>query len=76
MRDIGKKWEHLAKFLGYSDSLISHIRNKWNWDEKNKIRDFMRVCLIPDCGEQRTREIMDKIKLLVETSQSMCINFN
>ena len=33
----------------------------------------MRVCLIPDCGEQRTREIMDQIQLLVEKSQSMCI---
>ena len=75
VRDIGKNWKHLASFLGYSDSLISEIDSKSPLDVKSQIRNFMRVCLIPDCGgEQRTEEIMDKIKVTIrpESQSKLC----
>ena len=76
MRDMGNDWEHLARFLGYSDDLISEIKSKSNWDVKSQIHSFMRVCLIPDCGELRTEEIMKKIKnFLSQPSQSKLLIF-
>ena len=75
VRDMEKDWEHLASFLGYSDLLISEIKSKSSWDVKSQIRDFMRVCLIPDCGEGRTREIMEKISgLIMPASKSKFLN--
>ena len=71
MRDMGKDWEDLARFLGYSDSLISEIQAKRSWDVKSQIHSFMRVCLIPDCGERRTEEILEKIDVFLgHASQS------
>ena len=76
VRDMGKDWEHLAYFLGYSDSLISEIKYKSSWDIKSQIHSFMRVCLIPDCGEWRTEEIMEKIRnFLTQPSQSKLLKF-
>ena len=74
VRDIGKNWKNLASFLGYSDSLISEIDRKSPRDVKSQIRNFMRVCLIPDCGEHRTEEIMDMIKVAIrpESQSELC----
>ena len=74
MRDIGENWKNMASFLGYSDSLISEIDSKSPRDIKSQIRNFMRVCLIPDCGEHRTEEIMDKIKVAIrpESRSKLC----
>ena len=75
VRDIGKDWKNLAIFLGYSDSLISEIDSKSPHDVKSQIRNFMRVCLIPDCGEHRTEEIMDMIEVAMrpESQSKLCI---
>jgi len=62
VRSLHKKWDDLAKYLGYSEALISQIKEKGSWDTKGQIQDFMRVCLLPDCGEQRTEEIVGHIK--------------
>jgi len=67
VRSLNKKWDHLASYLGYSDALISHIKSKWSWDTKSQIQDFMRVCLIPDCGEQRTEQIVEHFKQSVKS---------
>jgi len=71
VRSLDKEWDNLAKYLGYSDALISHIKSKQSWDTKSQIQDFMRVCLIPDCGEQRTEQIVGHFKQsLKSVSQS------
>jgi len=71
MRSLERDWEHLAKYLGYSESLISHIKNKWSFEDNYQVQAFMRVCLLPDCGQQRTEEIVDHFKnALKSESQS------
>ena len=61
VRSLNQNWAHFAEFLGFPSRLICDIQSAWHHDPKAQIKSFMRMNLIPDCGDEKIRAIIHQI---------------
>ena len=61
VRSLNHNWAHFAEFLGFPSHLTSYIKSAWNHDPMAQIKSFMQMCLIPDCGDEKNRAIIQQI---------------
>ena len=58
-------WEFFAQHLGFPKHLIEKIQGTYRYNIPAQIQAFLRECLIPDCGNERTKVIMHRVKQVV-----------
>ena len=60
------EWILFAQHIGFPNYLIKEIRSTYGYNYLAQIQAFLRECLIPDCGDERTRIMMRRVEQVVK----------
>ena len=66
VRSLLGDWVFFAQHLGFPNYLIEEIQCTYSYNHLTQIQAFLRECLIPDCGDERTKVIMSGVKEVVQ----------
>ena len=60
------EWVLFAQHIGFPNCLIEGIERTHCYNYIAQIQAFLRECLIPDCGDGRTRIMMRRVEQVVK----------
>ena len=60
LQKVRKNWPAIAVFLGYSEVEVGAIARAPGGDPSRQIQMFLRVWWMPDCGPEKTLELLNQ----------------
>ena len=72
VRSLLGDWVFFAQHLGFPNQLIEVIQRSYSYNHSGQIQAFLRECLIPDCGDERTRIMMRRVEQEVNVPKGKC----
>ena len=67
-------WEFFGEHIGFPIDLIEKIKSTYGYNYMAQIQAFLRECLIPDCGDVRTKVIFHRVKQVVKLPKGKAKN--